>query len=171
MPASGISIATSSGVSMLSWSELRSVNVHGANPLQPVDSQAPAPLGPALCLCWPNPTRAAWASSPAPNCRRWPCSTARWPPTSRCCARTRPPAPTPLHVNQLLARAHHIIYSGRKTNLLTLFRFLRDEYPAIFQRQIGYVLASLLVSVAWGCWAPRSPTPAPSSCATLSARR
>ena len=54
------------------------------------------------------------------------------------------------HVNQLLARAHHIIYSGRKTNLLTLFRFLRDEYPAIFQQQIGFVLASVLVSVAWG---------------------
>ena len=54
------------------------------------------------------------------------------------------------HVNHLLARAHHIIYSGRKTNLLTVFRFLRDEYPAIFQRQIGYVAASLLVSVAWG---------------------
>jgi uncharacterized membrane protein SpoIIM required for sporulation len=54
------------------------------------------------------------------------------------------------YVNQLLARAHHIIYSGRKTNLLTLFRFLRDEYPAIFQRQIGYVLASVGVSVAWG---------------------
>jgi uncharacterized membrane protein SpoIIM required for sporulation len=55
-----------------------------------------------------------------------------------------------VHVNQLLARAHHIIYSGRKTNLLTLFRFLRDEYPVIFQQQIGYVLASVLVSVAWG---------------------
>jgi uncharacterized membrane protein SpoIIM required for sporulation len=54
------------------------------------------------------------------------------------------------HVNQLLARAHHIIYSGRKTNWLTLFRFLRDEYPAIFQRQLGYVLASLAVSVGWG---------------------
>ncbi|MGA2635148.1 MAG: stage II sporulation protein M [Terracidiphilus sp.] len=54
------------------------------------------------------------------------------------------------HVNQLLARAHHIIYSGRKTNLTTLFRFMRDEYPAIFQRQIGYVLASVAVSVAWG---------------------
>jgi uncharacterized membrane protein SpoIIM required for sporulation len=54
------------------------------------------------------------------------------------------------HVNQLLARAHHIIYSGRKTNLLTAFRFLRDEYPAIFQRQIGYVAAALVVSVAWG---------------------
>ena len=54
------------------------------------------------------------------------------------------------HVNHLLARAHHIIYSGRKTNLLTLFRFLRDEYPAIFQRQIRYVLASLLVSRGLG---------------------
>ncbi len=55
-----------------------------------------------------------------------------------------------LHVNQLLARAHHIIYSGRKTNLATLVHFLKDEYPAIFQRQIGYVLASVLVTVAWG---------------------
>ncbi len=54
------------------------------------------------------------------------------------------------HVNQLLARAHHIIYSGRKTNLRTLFLFLRDEYPALFQRQIGFVLASLGVSLAWG---------------------
>jgi uncharacterized membrane protein SpoIIM required for sporulation len=54
------------------------------------------------------------------------------------------------HVNQLLARAHHIIYSGRKTSLLSLFRFLRDEYPVIFQRQIGYVAASLAVSVAFG---------------------
>jgi len=54
------------------------------------------------------------------------------------------------HVNQLLARAHHIIYSGRKTNLLTLFRFLRDEYPVIFRQQIGYVVASLLISVAAG---------------------
>jgi len=55
-----------------------------------------------------------------------------------------------VHVNQLLARAHHIIYSGRKANLKTLFLFLRDEYPLVFQRQIGYVLASLAVSVAFG---------------------
>src|SRR6202789_996734 len=54
-----------------------------------------------------------------------------------------------VHVNQLLARAHHIIYSGRKANLRTLFLFLRDEYPAVFQRQFGYVLASILVSVAF----------------------
>jgi uncharacterized membrane protein SpoIIM required for sporulation len=54
------------------------------------------------------------------------------------------------HVNHLLARAHHVVYSGRKTSVATLFRFLRDEYPAIFQRNLRFVVASLLVSVAWG---------------------
>lgn len=54
------------------------------------------------------------------------------------------------HVNLLLARAHHIIYSRRKTTWLTLFRFLKDEYPVIFQRQLPYVAASLLVTIAWG---------------------
>lgn len=54
------------------------------------------------------------------------------------------------HVNHLLARAHHVVYSRRKTNFGTLFRFLRDEYPAIFQRNLGVVVVSTLVSVAWG---------------------
>ncbi|MBS1805299.1 MAG: stage II sporulation protein M [Acidobacteria bacterium] len=54
------------------------------------------------------------------------------------------------HVNMLLARAHHIIYSRKKTGWAALFRFLKDEYPAIFQKQKSYVVASLLVSVAWG---------------------
>lgn len=54
------------------------------------------------------------------------------------------------YVNQLLARAHHIIYSGRKTSARSMVRYLRDEYPAIFQRQLPYVVASLLISLAWG---------------------
>ena len=54
------------------------------------------------------------------------------------------------HVNHLLARAHHIIYSGRKTRVSTIVRFLRDEYPRVFQSQLRYVVASLLVSLAWG---------------------
>src|SRR3974390_1681956 len=54
------------------------------------------------------------------------------------------------HVNHLLARAHHIIYSGRKATLSSLFRFLRDEYPGIFQQHLRYVAAALLISVAWG---------------------
>ena len=53
-------------------------------------------------------------------------------------------------VNLLLARAHHIIYSRRKTTWLTLFRFLKDEYPVVFRRQLPYVAASLLVTIAWG---------------------
>lgn len=54
------------------------------------------------------------------------------------------------HVNQLLARAHHIIYSSRKTNLLTLFRFLRDDYPVIFRRNLSYVTLSVVISIACG---------------------
>ncbi len=54
------------------------------------------------------------------------------------------------HVNQLLARAHHIVYSRKKAGWASLFRFLKDEYPAIFQKLLPYVIASLLVSVAWG---------------------
>lgn len=54
------------------------------------------------------------------------------------------------HVNQLLARAHHIIYARRKTNLASLLRFLRDEYPVIFRRNLGYVAASLLITIFCG---------------------
>jgi uncharacterized membrane protein SpoIIM required for sporulation len=47
------------------------------------------------------------------------------------------------HVNQLLARAHHIIYSSRRTSFLSILRFLRDDYPAIVQQQFGYVLMAM----------------------------
>src|SRR5580704_10886324 len=49
------------------------------------------------------------------------------------------------HVNQLLARAHHIIYSNRRKGFLKIFYFLRDEYPLIVQRQIRYVLLALVM--------------------------
>ncbi len=52
------------------------------------------------------------------------------------------------HVNQLLARAHHIIYSNRRTSFVNLLRYMRDEYPAVFQRNIRYVLVSLVVTLA-----------------------
>jgi len=52
------------------------------------------------------------------------------------------------HVNQLLARAHHIIYSNRRTTFLNLLRYLRDGYPAVFQRNLRYVLLALIVSLA-----------------------
>ena len=52
------------------------------------------------------------------------------------------------HVNQLLARAHHIIYSSRRKGFLKIFYFLRDDYPALVQSQIRYVLLALVLSLA-----------------------
>lgn len=52
------------------------------------------------------------------------------------------------YVNQLLARAHHIIYSSRRKGFKKIFYFLRDEYPAVVQHQIRYVLISLVVMLA-----------------------
>jgi uncharacterized membrane protein SpoIIM required for sporulation len=49
------------------------------------------------------------------------------------------------HVNQLLARAHHIIYSNRGTTFVKVLRFLRDDYPTVFQNHIRYVLVSLVI--------------------------
>lgn len=49
------------------------------------------------------------------------------------------------HVNQLLARAHHIIYSSRRKGFVKVLLFLRDEYPALIQRQNHYVLLSLVL--------------------------
>jgi uncharacterized membrane protein SpoIIM required for sporulation len=53
-------------------------------------------------------------------------------------------------VNQLLARAHHIIYSSRRKGFLKIFYFLRDDYPALVQRQFRYVLLSLVILLAGG---------------------
>jgi uncharacterized membrane protein SpoIIM required for sporulation len=54
------------------------------------------------------------------------------------------------HVNQLLARAHHIIYSNRRTSFIHLLRYLRDGYPAVFQRNLRYVLLALVITLAGG---------------------
>lgn len=51
------------------------------------------------------------------------------------------------HVNQLLARAHHIIYSNRRSNFLSILRFLWYDYPAMLQRHIRYVLLSVAIAL------------------------
>lgn len=50
-------------------------------------------------------------------------------------------------VNQLLARAHHIIYSSRGKGFRRALLFLRDGYPAVVQRQMRYVLVALALMV------------------------
>jgi uncharacterized membrane protein SpoIIM required for sporulation len=51
-------------------------------------------------------------------------------------------------VNHLLARAHHIIYSSRKSSWRNFFLFLRDGYPRVFRQQIGYTFAALVLMLA-----------------------
>jgi uncharacterized membrane protein SpoIIM required for sporulation len=51
-------------------------------------------------------------------------------------------------VNQLLARAHNIIYSSRRKGFRRIFDFLRDGYPALVQRQFRYVVLSLVIMLA-----------------------
>jgi uncharacterized membrane protein SpoIIM required for sporulation len=51
-------------------------------------------------------------------------------------------------VNHLLARAHHIIYSSRKSTWRNFFLYLRDGYPLVFRRQINYVFAALVIMLA-----------------------
>jgi uncharacterized membrane protein SpoIIM required for sporulation len=52
------------------------------------------------------------------------------------------------HVNQLLARAHHIIYSSRRKGFKKVLLFLRDEYPALVQRNIHYLLLATVLMLA-----------------------
>jgi len=48
-------------------------------------------------------------------------------------------------VNHLLARAHHIIYSSRKSTWRNFLLYLRDGYPLVFRQQIRYVFAAQVI--------------------------
>jgi len=54
------------------------------------------------------------------------------------------------YLNQLLARAHNIIYSGRKTNPLAALTFFWDTYPGVFRAHLTYCLTALIVFLGAG---------------------
>ena len=49
------------------------------------------------------------------------------------------------YLNQLLGRAHNIIYMGRKTEHRNIITFYRDTYPAIFRETFSNTLAAFLI--------------------------
>ena len=51
-------------------------------------------------------------------------------------------------VNALLARAHHIIYSSRKSTWRNFLLFLRNGYPQVFREQRNYVFVALVLLLA-----------------------
>jgi uncharacterized membrane protein SpoIIM required for sporulation len=54
------------------------------------------------------------------------------------------------YLNQLLARAHNRVYSGKKLQPRQVLRFFAIEYPRIFRRLFPWVAAAFLVFLAGG---------------------
>src|ERR1700761_4228711 len=55
-----------------------------------------------------------------------------------------------VQLNQLLARVHEIVYSGRKTQVTDIWRFYRDDYPRLFRKLLPFVVASLTLFLGGG---------------------
>jgi uncharacterized membrane protein SpoIIM required for sporulation len=54
------------------------------------------------------------------------------------------------YLNQLLARAHNLIYMGKRPNWGGVLRFFRETYPRIFRETFPLVLLSALIFAAGG---------------------
>jgi uncharacterized membrane protein SpoIIM required for sporulation len=54
------------------------------------------------------------------------------------------------YLNQLLARAHNIIYSAHKASPIKVVRYFLNEYPRIFRRNLNYCLFAFLIFVFAG---------------------
>ncbi|HMI50924.1 MAG TPA: stage II sporulation protein M [Candidatus Saccharimonadales bacterium] len=55
-----------------------------------------------------------------------------------------------LYLNQLLGRAHNLIYMGRKAKRGSIWRFYRDTYPAIFQETFSDTFAAFVLFLIAG---------------------
>lgn len=54
------------------------------------------------------------------------------------------------YLNQLLGRAHNIIYTGKKSTPLSVVNFFRFEYPAIFRQYFRYTAFAFILFVIGG---------------------
>ena len=54
------------------------------------------------------------------------------------------------YLNQLMARAHNIIYAGHRASPGAVLRFFRYEYPRIVRQNLRYCLLAIAVFVAGG---------------------
>ena len=52
------------------------------------------------------------------------------------------------YLNQLLGRAHNLIYMGRKTNAAGIVQFFRFTYPRLFRENLAYPLTAFLIFLA-----------------------
>ena len=54
------------------------------------------------------------------------------------------------YLNQLVARAHNFVYSGRQFSPRTIWRFMAYEYPRLFRRLLPYTATAFLLCIAAG---------------------
>ena len=52
------------------------------------------------------------------------------------------------YLNQLLSRAHNLVYMGRKTNAAGIVQFFRVTYPRLFRENFAYPLTAFLIFLA-----------------------
>lgn len=52
------------------------------------------------------------------------------------------------YLNQLMARAHNIIYSGQRASASGILDFFRRDYPRVFRRNVKYCAVAVLVFTA-----------------------
>jgi uncharacterized membrane protein SpoIIM required for sporulation len=54
------------------------------------------------------------------------------------------------YLNQLMARAHNIIYAGHRASPSAILKFFRYEYPRMFRRNLRYCAVAFAVFIAGG---------------------
>jgi uncharacterized membrane protein SpoIIM required for sporulation len=54
------------------------------------------------------------------------------------------------YLNQLMARAHNIIYAGHRASTGAIFKFFRYEYPRVFRRNLKYCALAFAVFIVGG---------------------
>jgi uncharacterized membrane protein SpoIIM required for sporulation len=54
------------------------------------------------------------------------------------------------YLNQLMTRAHNIIYVGHRASPWAIFTFFKEEYPRVFRRNAKYCALAMAVFVAGG---------------------
>jgi uncharacterized membrane protein SpoIIM required for sporulation len=55
-----------------------------------------------------------------------------------------------IYLNQLLGRAHNLIYMGRRAHPAGIWKFYKDTYPAIFRETFADTLAAFIIFLAAG---------------------
>ena len=99
---------------------------------------------------WPQATVAAYLSSRQASFKNWRYCTARPPRTFSTVREDSSGKQLALYLNQLLARAHNLIYMGRKSKPAGVWTFYKDTFPAIFRETLPDTVLAFVIFFAAG---------------------